>query len=229
MIILSIDVGIKNLSYCLINIESTRPLKWNLLEWNNVNIKHNLNDLNYIKLDYKKWKISELIECIKYHKLVLPDKKSKQNLHKTISDFLKEKKVKSTKSVDLNTIVLNVADYFDKKFDKLICDTIIIENQPVLKNPIMKTMQMIVFTYFCLRKEKISVKCVSAGLKMKFCVSADLIDTIPKGYKNTKQTSINVVNNLFEDNLPDFWIKSKKKDDLSDVIIQAFAYCDKLA
>lgn len=229
MIVLSIDVGIKNLSYCLIKVDSTRPLKWNLLEWNIVNIKHNLNDLNYINLDYNKWNIRELKECINHHNLSIPEKESKKNLQETIKKFLKQKKIKKTNAVDLNTIVLNVSNYFDKKFEDLICDVIIIENQPVLKNPIMKTMQIIVFTYFCLRKEKIPVKCVSAGLKMKFCASVKLIDSIPKGYKNTKQASINVVNNLFENDLPEFWINAKKKDDLSDVIIQAFAYCDKLA
>ena len=47
-------------------------------------------------------------------------------------------------------------------------------------------------------------------------------------YAKTKECSINVVEKLFGDSPPECWIKSKKKDDLSDVIIQAFAYCDKL-
>lgn len=229
MIVLSIDVGIKNLSYCLIEIATTRPLKWQLIEWNNVNIKRNLNDLNYVNLDYKKWKISELKECIDYHNLTIPEKENKNNLQATVKSFLKLNNIKTTNSVDLNTIVLNVAHHFDSKFETLICDVIIIENQPVLINPIMKTMQMIVFTYFCLRKEKIPVKCVSASSKMRFCKSINLIKEIPKGYKNVKRTSIEVVHKLFDNNFPDCWLKAKKKDDLSDVIIQAFGYCDKLA
>jgi len=229
MIILSLDVGIKNLSYCLINVESTRPLKWNLIEFDIVNIKHNLDDLEYVYLDYKKWKMCELKNCIEYHKLIMPDKVNKKNMQEIILKFLKSKKVKKVNSVNLNNIVLNVSNYFNNKFKDLVCDIILIENQPVLKNPIMKTMQIIVFTYFCLRNKKIPVKCVSASTKMKFCKSVNLIENIPKGYKETKQTSVNVVTKLFGDNLPDSWIKSKKRDDLADVILQAFGYCDKLA
>ena len=93
----------------------------------------------------------------------------------------------------------------------------------------MKSMQMIVFTYFCLLKDtKHIVKCVSASRKMQFCKSIGWIESIPKGYAKTKECSINVVGKIFGDSPPECWIKSKKKDDLSDVIIQAFAYCDKL-
>jgi len=88
---------------------------------------------------------------------------------------------------------------------------------------------MIVFTYFCLLKDtKHIVKCISASRKMQFCKSIGWIESIPKGYVKTKECSINVVEKLFGDSPPECWIKSKKKDDLSDVIIQAFAYCDKL-
>jgi hypothetical protein len=54
------------------------------------------------------------------------------------------------------------------------------------------------------------------------------IDNIPKGYANTKKTSIEVVTKLIGEEQPDCWKKARKKDDLSDVILQAFAYCDKL-
>ena len=103
-----------------------------------------------------------------------------------------------------------------------------------MKNPQMKSMQMIVFTYFCLLKGcKHDVKCISASRKMHFCKSIGWIEKMPKGYKETKAFSVDVVTKLFEKYNPDpliqeSWLKSKKKDDLSDVIIQAFAYCDKL-
>ena len=56
MRILSIDVGIKNLSYVLIEVDSIRPkLKWNIVEWNNVSINESYKDLNYVYLEYLKW------------------------------------------------------------------------------------------------------------------------------------------------------------------------------
>ena len=88
---------------------------------------------------------------------------------------------------------------------------------------------MIVFTYFCLlRNCTHSVKCVSASRKCDFCKSAGYIQKIPKGYKETKQCSIDVVTQLIGTDPLNVGRKQKKKDDLSDVIIQAFAYCDKV-
>ena len=65
---------------------------------------------------------------------------------------------------------------------------------------------------------------------MKFCKTIGWIDEKPKGYKETKKTSINVVEKLIKNTSSYcFWQNAKKKDDLSDVIIQAFAfYYDKL-
>ncbi len=236
MRILSIDVGIKNLSYVLIEVDSIRPkLKWNIIEWNNVSINESYKDLNYVYLEYLKWTKSKLIEFLEYLSkngeltTPIPEKSTKKDLHDIIKKHLKMKKVKKITSIDLQTTVKNVANHFNSVFSPLYCDAVIIENQPCMKNPQMKSMQMIVFTYFCLLKDtKHIVKCVSASRKMQFCKSIGWIESIPKGYAKTKECSINVVEKLFGDSPPECWIKSKKKDDLSDVIIQAFAYCDKL-
>ena len=66
MRILSIDVGIKNLSYVLIEINNIRPkLDWKIIKWNNVNINHSYNDLNYVYIEYMKWtKKQPRSECI---------------------------------------------------------------------------------------------------------------------------------------------------------------------
>lgn len=236
MRILSIDVGIKNLSYVLIEVDSIRPeLKWNIIEWNNISINESFKDLNYVYLEYLKWSKLKLLEFLEYLSkngeltTHIPEKSTKKDLHDIIKKHLKMKKVKKITSIDLQTTVKNVANHFNSVFSPLLCDAVIIENQPCMKNPQMKSMQMIVFTYFCLLKDtKHIVKCVSASRKMQFCKSIGWIESIPKGYAKTKECSINVVGKLFGDSPPESWIKSKKKDDLSDVIIQAFAYCDKL-
>ena len=236
MRILSIDVGIKNLSYVLIEVDSIRPeLKWNIIEWNNVSINESFKDLNYVYLEYLRWSKPKLMEFLEYLSkngeltTHIPEKSTKKDLHDIIKKHLKMKKVKKITSIDLQTTVKNVANHFNSVFSPLLCDAVIIENQPCMKNPQMKSMQMIVFTYFCLLKDtKHIVKCVSASRKMQFCKSIGWIESIPKGYAKTKECSINVVGKLFGDSPPESWIKSKKKDDLSDVIIQAFAYCDKL-
>tara|TARA_B100000965_G_scaffold405640_1_gene440526 strand:+ start:17371 stop:18084 length:714 start_codon:yes stop_codon:yes gene_type:complete len=236
MRILSIDVGIKNLSYVLIEVNSIRPnLDWKIIEWKNVNINESYTDLNYISLEYLRWTKTKLIECLTSLinsgelTIEIPEKSNKKGLQDLIKKHLRNKKVKKATSIELQTIVKNVAKHFDSVFSPLCCDAVIIENQPCMKNPQMKSMQMIVFTYFCLLKgSNHIVKCVSASRKMQFCKSIGWIENIPKGYSETKKCSIDVVSKLFGDSPPDSWINSKKKDDLSDVIIQAFAYCDKL-
>ena len=237
MRILSIDVGIKNLSYVLIEINSIKPnLDWKIIKWNNVNIYHSYNDLNYVYIEYMKWTKTQLKECLLVLDINIPEKTNKKELQNLIKSELRAKKIKKISTIDLQTTVNNVAKHFDSIFCPLECDAVIIENQPCMKNPQMKSMQMIVFTYFCLLKDcKHDVKCISASRKMHFCKSIGWIEKMPKGYKETKAFSIDVVTKLFEKDNPELpiavqesWLKSKKKDDLSDVIIQAFAYCDKL-
>ena len=91
--ILAFDVGIKNLSYCLIEDES-------ILDWDLIN-------------------------------LVEDEKTKKNDLH------------------ELSSILFNV---LKDKFEHIYIDHIIIENQPVLKNPTMKSIQMLIYSYFAYLK-----------------------------------------------------------------------------
>ena len=247
MYVLSIDVGIKNLSYILVKIGKLRPKpEFSILAWNNVNIMHSFDDLNYVCTEYTKWDRPTLVSCIEHLGLSeetagasatttatnKPIKQTKAMFQDKIKVFLKSKKIKKTPR-DLQKVVQNVARHFDSFFDPTKCDAVIIENQPCMKNPEMKSMQMIVFTYFCLfPNASYPVKCVSASQKMKFCKNRGWIEKIPKGdYKETKRLSVEVATKLINDRPeppPESWTTSKKKDDLSDVLIQAFAYCDKL-
>tara|TARA_Y100000389_G_scaffold200500_1_gene241097 strand:- start:804 stop:1499 length:696 start_codon:yes stop_codon:yes gene_type:complete len=229
MRVLSIDVGIKNLSYVFIEINSIKPLDWNIITWNNINVMHTYDDLQYVCNEYTKWQKPMLQECLRSLKVHFPENKmTKSELQIILRDFLKSKSVKKESSINLQKLVKNIKAHFDEIFDPKLCDAVVIENQPCMKNPQMKTMQMMVFTYFCLIPDtSYLVKCIPATQKMRVCKNMNWIKTIPKGYANTKKTSIEVVTNLLGDNQPESWIKATKKDDMSDVILQAFAYCDK--
>ena len=228
MKVLSIDVGIKNLSYVFIDIESLSDNKWKILDWNNINILHNLDDLDYIANEYKKWSKLILQECATKLSIFYEKKETKENLQTKIKLFLKEKKIKKS-GINLQKIVKNIEKHFKSIFVTNKCDVVLIENQPCLKNPQMKTMQIIIFTYFCLLESNYKVKFISASEKLKYCVKAGLLDEIPKkDYKKTKKKSIDIVSKLIKGYEPDMWVMSKKKDDLSDVLLQAFAYCDKV-
>ena len=52
----------------------------------------------------------------------------------------------------------------------LECTNIIIENQPVLKNPTMKSIQIMLYSYFLIRNKNIEkIKLVNAYNKLKVC------------------------------------------------------------
>lgn len=54
------------------------------------------------------------------------------------------------KKHDINQVIEVILAKLDVLFSSELClyDAILIENQPVLKNPVMKSIQMIIFTYF---------------------------------------------------------------------------------
>ena len=237
MKILSIDIGMKNLSYLLIDIEYVNnKIQYDIIAWNNVNVMHSYTDLNYIALQYDKWKKQDLLCCIdslNLDKEQIIDKKklNKKNLQLIIKNHLKFNNIKKQQSIDYQYLVKMVSQHFDSvlKNDITNIDQIIIENQPCFKNPKMKSIQMIVFTYFCLipfTKYKISF--ISASEKLKYCKSENLIKTIPTEYSKRKHISVDItlklLNDRYNHNLPNIWKKSNKKDDLSDVFLQSLAH-----
>jgi len=197
--ILSFDIGIKNLAYCL-------------FEYNNVN-----------DFDIFEWNIIDI-----------RDGKVKSTLYEQ-SDFL-------LKSLD-NLFSLKSIDY------------VLIENQPVLKNPTMKTIQIIIYTYFrnlkinC-EKKITDIVLVNANNKGKFVemlsssteIGLHFIipssEDIPNRYKRTKQISIIATQKLLDKQLVrsmhtyrdcvKFFEECKKKDDLSDTLLQGLYFCNKV-
>lgn len=101
--------------------------------------------------------------------------------------------------------------------------TVLIENQPVYKNPTMKTIQIVIYTYFQMLEvhgvSKIKIVFCAASQKNKFLKSKGYVVT---DYKSAKKSSIEYVKSLVT--LPDV----KKKDDLCDAYLQILAYTNAL-
>ena len=68
----------------------------------------------------------------------------------------------------------------DKTIDLDGVSEIVIENQPVLKNPKMKSIQMILFTYFLIKRPEIKLRFVSANSKLNFKIENDKIKEVNK-------------------------------------------------
>lgn len=194
--VLSFDIGIKNLAYCLFRYDpmSSDNFDFEIVDWNILDIS----------ITEKK----NVIDC--------QSNKLFQILHDT--------------------------------FGNKEIHYVVIENQPVLKNPIMKTIQIMVYSYFkiakMLQEEIESVCMVNAGNKIKFafnCIQPFLkkdgdeeFNNIPtiinskSKYKDTKNASIEYVRALLSKKnhieQKTYFDEFKKKDDLADTLLQGLYF-----
>lgn len=170
-LVLSFDIGIKNMAVCLMDTDTKNILKWNLIDISS-DKKNDLNDMS-----------KNLINAM--DELVLNDLDS----HTTF--------------------------------------TVLIENQPVMKAPTMKSIQMILYTYFQVlaihESLNITITLVSAMKKNSFMKSKGY-DVKSKNYKSNKDNSMKYVeeylNSNNDTNNLDILRSFKKKDDMCDALIQ---------
>jgi hypothetical protein len=117
--------------------------------------------------------------------------------------------------------------------------TVLIENQPCMKNPVMKSLQMMIFSYFVLRGKDMaantSVKLISAANKLKVKHKDKISDAVKEEtnkYKKNKKSSVEItayylrnVLNVTEE-FHNVFATSKKKDDLADSFLQAIHFLE---
>ncbi len=124
-----------------------------------------------------------------------------------------------------------IVDKLQKKDDFLKVDLVVIENQPALKNPTMKSVQMIIYSYFLINGvcNDIStiqdIQMINARNKLKAYKGPKVECDIKDRYKKTKFLGIEYCKYMINDSLQDEqWIQlftnSKKKDDLADAYLQ---------
>lgn len=147
------------------------------------------------------------------------------------------------KKHDINVAIGAILDFCKNRFENHIqeIDGIVIENQPVMKNPIMKSIQMVIFTYFHMMKThnpNLSITLTSATNKNKIVKrlpeekaksilqETEIEAKTNKGYKYNKKLANNVCKCFLEKYVEDTekWTatydKHKKKDDLADSFLQ---------
>jgi len=126
-------------------------------------------------------------------------------------------------------VLATLTDHFDDAFE---ADVVLIENQPMLKNGLMKTVAVIIYTYFHLMKLQFGniqeVKFISASNKLK-CKKVPANSDI-KTYKNRKKLSVEVTKLYIERIAPErmewFNSHSAKADDISDAVLQGIYYIE---
>lgn len=123
--------------------------------------------------------------------------------------------------------------------DEVTIDTVLLENQPARLNGTMKSIQMIIFSYFQLRKHWEGnvghVAMVSASNKLQTHTfeppEPPLIGgkRAMKGYEKNKWRAIEIARDYIKDDadLSVLYNTHKKKDDLADALLQAISYLRK--
>ena len=217
-ILLSIDVGIKNLGICLLEIDSKRNIE-KIIKWKTISLINDKKEICGGKLKngnnckcIGKYKSEDKYYCIKH----------KEN------DSILEKNKKAG-DIDIITLGRNIKLELDKLLeeDKNKIDYIIIENQISTLASRMKTIQGMIIQYFILRNIE-NIDIVSSQNKLKLLKEYENIENIKKtSYSVRKKMGINLTNKILESN--EKLSKSKelfigKKDDLADSLLQALYY-----
>jgi hypothetical protein len=279
-VVLSFDVGIINLAYCLFTKENN---KWKIIDWAIINLTdreftkcecglkasftHNNN--YYCKVHSKK------CEPLKeFEQLFKPDTSKKcehivkeeccgrksafdftgigyctthaKAKYKTMQTLYKLKpfKNKAVGSLDFDETRLNLFKKLDEKKELLKANIVLIENQPSMKNPTMKSISAGLYDFYMIRGllDKVpgcnikKVKFMSPSNKLKLADDGETKKiTILKGtneakaYKLTKSLSVKYTKELIE-HLPN-WLnfinQQKKQDDLCDAYLQGCYYYEK--
>ena len=196
--ILSFDIGIKNLSYCVIYKDET----YDSINKNNIKIVD--------------WGIIQLIE-----------------------DGVK------CKGVPLDKITTTLYKKLHNIFIDYDISKVLLENQPVLKNPVMKSIQMIIYGYFAYEKNIMGreieyIKLINASNKLKLGKNLKEINNsedilkIKSKYTRNKKLAIIYTNHFLKERLivedyekyNDIFNNHKKKDDLADAFLQGLYFIE---
>ena len=148
-----------------------------------------------------------------------------------VNEFLKINRAKTTSKFDINQLGIALFQELDKIKEKVLdASIILLENQPVLKNPTMKSIQMFLYSYYLLRimessrsvitntdtssrptnvlnNKKIQCYCASKKLDLIIFLPEteqvrinEVIEKVNSGYQKNKKTAIMMVETLLQNN-----------------------------
>lgn len=166
---------------------------------------------------------------------ICPSHKSKIEKHFKQNFSLKKVKTIKCKDYPIDKLADKMIKILDEKYQHFFeCDIVLLELQPCMTNPKMKTVSNYLSMYFRIRgkHDKVNnsnmedILYYRATNKLEF--NKDNTDDNKDTYKNRKKTGIENVNDYL-DSVGDIENKEKfnshkKKDDLSDALLQILSY-----
>ena len=215
MLILSFDVGIKNLAYCLIDIDNNNL---QLKNWNSIDLSHKYV-CSYCK-EAAEYKSKEIFICDK-HKKDKNYKMIRKNTKEITTKHCEKIKTKSAGKIDLIELGRNMKASFDTLFLNKKIHIVIIENQISRIAMRMKSLQGMIAQYF-IDINCPDIKFVSSKNKLKL-----FQDKQKTSYKERKALAIKHTAELLKIHKlsqVDFFKSHSKKDDLADSFLQLLYY-----
>jgi hypothetical protein len=204
MKIISFDIGINNLSYCIFDIiseDSNNTLETNVPSETTITLETTTLETNTPKQPY------------------------------TIADWnVLNINIDGVKKPTIHYLTRNIIKLFDELPLFLECNKVVIENQPCMKNPVMKSIQMIVYSYFAIRgvtdnKTTSEIVLMSASNKMKVYEGPPIELVVKSKYTRNKKLAILHTQYILKDvEKLEFFNTHKKKDDLADAYLQGLFY-----
>lgn len=189
--------------------------------------------------------------CRKHYNNYIKNLKKEKDKKNEIEEEIKFLKIiggKKVSSINLTHLSDALYQELDNIPELLDAHVVLLENQPVLKNPTMKSMQMFLYSYYVLKgyqnnnKNVNNIQCYMASKKLdliKF-VSEDVyrnikgeIKNVKSQYSKNKKMAIRLTENLLKNNsyncddIKLMFENSKKKDDLSDSLLMTLHYLER--
>jgi hypothetical protein len=159
----------------------------------------------------------------------------KSNIELEKEYYMDPKHASKIKQFDIKEISIRLFKELEKHPSFLEVDNVILENQPHEKNPRMKSVQMLLYSWFVMKgimTQKIgNIKCFSASKKLEGFTGnpeiAKKFEHIKSKYKQTKNTSVLFCKEMIKTHQKtwyDFICQHNKKDDLADTYLMNCRY-----
>jgi hypothetical protein len=150
----------------------------------------------------------------------------------TISLIKEDEKVKK---ISLNTLTERLIKEIMSKEELFNIDYVLLENQPCLKNPIMKSLQIIIYTVYFLdklkRKRINEILLINACNKLKVYKGPVINLDVKSSYQKRKKLSVLHTQYFLKETGQEEILKNinkKKIDDLCDTYLQGLYFYNKI-
>lgn len=130
-----------------------------------------------------------------------------------------------TAKVGISELTDAILSFLFQRFDQTFTyDSIYIENQPALLNGLMKSISMVIYTYFKINMPRSCVNFINASNKLKCSKAKTFISKKKMTYNERKKVACEITKEYLDVIAPDRkeWFNTlKKKDDYADTFLYA--------